>query len=80
MMFEQIKLYFLLRQALSKEGRGAMIANILKNWKTSLLGSIGGITLLLKGLATSDTTLVITGISTMLMGLLAKDGNVTGVA
>jgi hypothetical protein len=62
-------------------GRGRIkMSFIFKNWKTSTTGIIGAIPQIATGIQTKNWSLVISGVATILMGLCAKDGDVTGVA
>lgn len=47
--------------------------NILKNIKTSLFGSIAGLPFIIDGISKKDPTLVISGLATLVLGLMAKD-------
>lgn len=47
----------------------------LKNWLTTLLGSVAGVPIILEGLDTSDWKLVLAGVGAMLVGLFARDAN-----
>ena len=51
---------------------------VLKNWKTSATGIIGAVPQIVTGVQTKNWGLLISGIATVLMGLFAKDGDVTG--
>lgn len=51
----------------------------MKNWRTTLWGAAAGLPQLIKGIMLKDPVLISTGLSTMLMGLFAKDTSVTGV-
>lgn len=51
---------------------------MFKNWKTSLVGCGTGIPAIIEGITTHNWMLVLTGIGTLLLGLSAKDSNVTG--
>lgn len=57
-----------------------MFKSILKNWFTSLFGTIAGVPQIVEGLTSTpkNWTLVITGLSTLILGLVAKDANETG--
>lgn len=50
-----------------------MFKRIIKNFKTSILGSIAGVPQIISGLSTKNYVEVFTGIATLLMGLAAKD-------
>jgi hypothetical protein len=50
----------------------------MKNWRTTLLGCLGGLVLIVKGALIHDPAMVTTGVSTALMGYFAKDNSVTG--
>lgn len=54
-----------------------MLKNIFKSWKTSSVGLVGSIPQLMTAFQTGDKGALITGIATLLMGLLAKDHDVT---
>lgn len=47
--------------------------NVLKNLKTTLFGSIAGLSILGDGIAQKDWAMIIGGIATLLTGLFAKD-------
>ena len=47
--------------------------NIIKNIKTSLFGSVAGLPLVVDGIAKKDYSLVVSGIATLVLGLMAKD-------
>ena len=49
-----------------------------KNWKTSAVGVIGAIPQIVEGIQSKNWSQVATGICTLLLGLFAKDNNVTG--
>jgi len=49
---------------------------ILKNIKTSFVGSIAGLSLIFDAIATKDWSLAVSGVATMLLGLFAKDSDV----
>jgi len=49
-----------------------------KNWKTSILGIIGAAPQIITSIDTHNNTTLITGICTLLMGLFAKDYDVSG--
>lgn len=55
--------------------------NWFKNWLTSLFGAVAGVPQIIEGLFSKpiNWTLVITGISTVILGLVAKDYNTKGV-
>lgn len=50
--------------------------NILKNIKTSFMGSIAGLGLMVDAIQNKDWAMAISGIATMILGLLAKDSDV----
>jgi len=50
--------------------------HILKNIKTSFFGSIAGLSLLADSIANKDWAMAISGLATMILGLLAKDSDV----
>jgi hypothetical protein len=52
-----------------------MFKKILKNLKTTLLGSFTGLPVLLDGISTKDTVKVATGLGLFLIGLTAKDAD-----
>jgi hypothetical protein len=58
----------------------AFIKRWITNWATSLLGASAGGTLILEGLSSEpqDWGKVIQGVLLILLGLFAKDSNVTG--
>lgn len=45
----------------------------MKNWKTSIFGALGGVPMILEGIATKDKAKIVSGISLVVLGLLAKD-------
>ena len=47
--------------------------HILKNIKTSFFGSIAGLPLVVDGIANKDVAMVISGVATLILGLMAKD-------
>ena len=47
--------------------------HILKNIKTSFFGSIAGLPLVVDGLAKKDAAMIISGVATLILGLMAKD-------
>jgi hypothetical protein len=49
---------------------------ILKNIKTSVMGSIAGLSLIVDAIGKKDWALAIGGAATMILGLLAKDSDV----
>lgn len=51
---------------------------MITNWKTSAAGAIGGIPQIVEGISTKNWTILASGICTLLMGLCAKDSQVTG--
>ena len=46
---------------------------LLKNWKTTLVGLFGAVPQLYQYYETGGKSMLITGIATILLGLLAKD-------
>ncbi len=54
--------------------------SILKNWLTSLFGTVAGVPQIVEGLTSvpKNWTLVITGLATLILGLAAKQANITG--
>lgn len=55
-----------------------MWKSILKNWFTSLFGTVAGIPQIVEGLSSTpkNWSLVISGLATLVLGLSAKDANV----
>lgn len=51
---------------------------MFKNWKTSLGGCVTAVPQIIEGITTHNWMLVLTGIGSLLLGLTAKDSNVTG--
>lgn len=51
---------------------------MLVNWRTSAIGVIGAIPQIVEGITSKNWAMLATGICTLLMGLCAKDSNVTG--
>ena len=51
----------------------------MKNWKTSVVGAAAALPQVIEGATTKNWSMLITGIATLLLGLFAKDSNVTGV-
>ncbi len=51
----------------------------MKNWKTTLLGIVAGIAPLIVGILTKDTAKITEGVALILMGLVAKDHDQTGI-
>ena len=47
--------------------------HILKNIKTSFFGSIAGLPLVADGLARKDAAMIVSGVATLILGLMAKD-------
>lgn len=47
--------------------------NLLKNIKTTLFGSVAGLSFLVDGIVKMDWAMIISGVSTILVGLFAKD-------
>lgn len=52
-----------------------MFKKILRNLKTTLLGSFTGLPVLLDGISTKDSVKVATGLGLFLIGLTAKDAD-----
>ncbi|HIJ95796.1 MAG TPA: hypothetical protein HPP94_08695 [Desulfuromonadales bacterium] len=50
----------------------------MKNWKTSLAGALGGLPQIITGIVNNDWAAAGSGITLLLVGLLAKDHDVTG--
>jgi hypothetical protein len=50
--------------------------NILKNIKTTFVGSIAGLGFIIDGIQTKNWTMAISGLATVILGLLAKDSDV----
>jgi hypothetical protein len=52
----------------------------MKNWLTSLFGGIAGVPQIVEGAMSKPVNwaLIISGISTVILGLVAKDYNTTG--
>lgn len=50
----------------------------LKNWKTSIMGALAGLPYIFDGVIKQDATIITQGIGLLLLGIFAKDGNVTG--
>lgn len=48
---------------------------LLKNIKTTLFGAVAGLPQIIDGIATKDITQIIVGISTLAVGLFAKDAD-----
>ena len=46
---------------------------ILKNLKTSIFGSVAGLPLIVEGIQSQNIVHIISGLGTLLVGLLAKD-------
>jgi len=69
----------LLRERLNNQAEQLNKKEInMKNWKTSLLGSLAGLPMIIEGAISKDWGKVITGVAAILLGLFAKDANVTG--
>lgn len=47
--------------------------HIFKNIKTSFFGSIAGLPMVIDGLAKKDIAMVVSGVATLVLGLMAKD-------
>jgi ABC-type proline/glycine betaine transport system permease subunit len=56
----------------------AFIKRWFINWATSLLGASAGGVLILEGLSNDDYSKVVQGVLMLLLGLFAKDSDVTG--
>jgi uncharacterized membrane protein len=58
----------------------ATIKGWFTSWFTSLFGTVAGVPQIIEGFTSvpKNWPLVITGVGTLLLGLFAKDGNVTG--
>jgi hypothetical protein len=52
-----------------------MFKKILRNLKTTLLGSFTGVPIIIQGMADKDATTIITGVGLFLTGLFAKDAD-----
>jgi len=52
--------------------------NIFRNIKTTLFGCITGLPTIVEGAKTHNLTHIIAGIGALLLGLFAKDSDVTG--
>lgn len=52
--------------------------NFSNNWKTTATGIVAGLPQVVNGVQSENWTSVITGICTILLGIFAKDHNVTG--
>jgi hypothetical protein len=50
---------------------------ILKNFKTSIAGSIAGLPVILEGINQKNIIQIISGIGMLIVGLLAKDAHTT---
>jgi uncharacterized membrane protein HdeD (DUF308 family) len=57
-----------------------MIKAMLLNWFTSLFGGVAGVAQVIEGLTSvpKNWALVVSGLATIILGLTAKDSNVTG--
>lgn len=57
-----------------------MIQSIIKNWLTSVFGGVAGVPLIVAGFAANpdDWNMIIAGIGAFIVGLAAKQANVTG--
>jgi hypothetical protein len=47
--------------------------HIIKNIKTSIFGSIAGLPIIIEGIQSKNIIHIISGLGTLLVGLLAKD-------
>ena len=56
-----------------------MMRRILKNWKTSLVGIVSGLPLLVEGIIVGDPVKITTALGAIFIGLLAKDSDKEGV-
>lgn len=52
---------------------------ILKNWKTTLIGIAGGVPTIIHAYSVGGKTEAIMGIAILLIGLLSKDHDTTGI-
>lgn len=52
--------------------------NIFKSIKTTLFGTFAGIPQIVEGVQTHNWSHILTGLGTLLLGLFAKDHDVTG--
>lgn len=50
----------------------------MKNWKTTVAGSVVALPQIITGAINKDWATVIQGLATLLLGIFAKDNNVTG--
>ena len=50
---------------------------IVGSWKTTTLGLVAGVPQLIQAIESGNKTTIITAIATILLGALAKDGDVT---
>jgi hypothetical protein len=50
---------------------------ILKNFKTSIAGSIAGLPVIIEGINQGNIIQIISGIGMLIVGLLAKDSDTT---
>lgn len=50
----------------------------MKNWKTTLAGALGGLPQIITGIINKDWAAVGSGIALLIVGLWAKDHDVTG--
>lgn len=48
---------------------------ILKNIKTTLFGAVAGLPQIINGIATKDISEILVGVSTLAIGLFAKDAD-----
>jgi hypothetical protein len=48
---------------------------LFTNFKTTLFGSIAGLPLIVEGIQTKDVVKIISGVSMLFLGLVAKDHN-----
>lgn len=55
-----------------------MFDSIFRSWKTSLLGTGAGLPQVVVGVLTQNWLMAATGVFTLLMGFVAKDGDVSG--
>lgn len=51
----------------------------MKNWRTSLIGVLGGLPGVIQGLLEGNYTVAVQGAMLMLLGFFAKDTSVTGI-
>ena len=50
----------------------------MKNWRTTLLGALGGLTMLVKGYLLKDSAMMATGAALIMQGYFTKDNAVSG--